>query len=159
MSPLIPADPPLFTIRTAKLQDLPHLQMICQQHGLGTIATVKDCSVAVNHKDIPVGFIHIEHVKDDDNPLANGAYVYPVAVYTSWQNLGVARALITHELAGAAELKLVACKPSQGFYPKVGFTPVSWDLIATRIAHDCDLCALRTECAPIPFILSDRLFS
>jgi predicted N-acetyltransferase YhbS len=125
--------------------------MICHEGGLARIEDFADTSVAVNDRDIPVGFIHIETVTDDTNPAANGAYVYPVAVFEAWRHQGVATALIEHEAKTAGKLRLVACKPSQGFYPKVGFKPIGWNLIAARIAHDCDLCVAREACKPIPF--------
>jgi predicted N-acetyltransferase YhbS len=148
---------PLFSIRPAEKRDLAYLQMICYESGLAVIEDLTDTSVAVNDRDTPVGFIHIETVADDANPAANGAYVYPVAVFEAWRHQGVASALIRHAAETMAEatgeLKLVACKPSQGFYPKAGFKPVSWNLIAARIARDCDLCVAREACAPIPFAL------
>ena len=143
----------LFTIRPARQGDLIYLQMICEEGNLGIIEAVDCCSVAVNSEDVPVGFIHIETV-DDENPATNAPYVYPVAVYTSWQHHGVARALIHHELQKTGELRLVACTASQGFYPKAGFKPVAWENIATRIARDCDSCPNRGTCDPIPFAIS-----
>ena len=141
----------LFTIRQAEERDLFYIQIICREQGLGIIDSITDISVAVNNQDLPVGFIHIETVDDDKDPGANGVYVYPVAVYGSWQHHGVATALVRHELSKTGELRLVACKSSQGFYPKVGFEPVSWELIAARIAHDCDVCGALDDCDPIPF--------
>jgi N-acetylglutamate synthase-like GNAT family acetyltransferase len=142
-------------IRPAEKRDLVYLRMICAEGGLALIESFADTSVAVNDEDIPVGFIHIETITDDANPAANGVYVYPVAVFEAWRHRGVARALVEHAARDAAvtsgELKLVACKPSRGFYPKVGFEPVGWDLIAARIAKDCELCADRKACAPVPF--------
>ena len=129
------------------------MQMICEEQGLGIIETADSSTVAVNEEDLPIGFIHIETV-DDENSTANGAYVYPVAVFGSWQCQGVATALIRHELKKAGELKLVACKPSQGFYPRIGFEIVAWERIAQRIARDCERCAIRDECNPVPFQIS-----
>jgi predicted N-acetyltransferase YhbS len=149
---------PLFTIRVAEERDLVYLQMICEEGGLAVTETVADSLVAVNDEDVPVGFIHIETVSDDANPAANGAYVYPVAVFEGWQHCGVARALIERvlEAAPADGLRLVACSPSRGFYPKVGFEPVGWERIAARIARDCELCAIRDACTPLPFIARPR---
>jgi predicted N-acetyltransferase YhbS len=143
---------PLFTVRPAETRDLVYLQMICEEGGLALIESVADSIVAVNDKDVPVGFIHIETVTDDVKPIANGAYVYPVAVFEAWQHNGVASALIDYALQEVEELKLVACKPSQGFYPRAGFEVAGWDLIAARIAYDCDRCVAREGCGPIPFI-------
>jgi N-acetylglutamate synthase-like GNAT family acetyltransferase len=58
---------------------------------------------------------------------------------------------VDRELADRGELKLVACKESQGFYPKAGFESVDWDVIAARIAWDCERCAAREACGPLPF--------
>ena len=140
----------LFTIRPAEIKDLAYLQIICEEQGLGKVESIDFTTVAVNEEDLPIGFIHIERINDED-PKANGAYVYPVAVLGSWQHHGVATALIRHELEKAGELKLVACSSSQGFYPRLGFEIVDWTHIAKRIAHDCDSCAAHEECDPIPF--------
>jgi N-acetylglutamate synthase-like GNAT family acetyltransferase len=148
----VSALPALFTIRTAEERDLGYLQMICDEGGLATIEDFADISVAVNAEDIPVGFIHIETVTDDENPVANGSYVYPVAVFEAWRHQGIATALIEHAAKTTGELKLVACRASRGFYPKAGFVTVDWNRIAARIARDCDLCAEREECAPVPFM-------
>jgi N-acetylglutamate synthase-like GNAT family acetyltransferase len=72
-------------------------------------------------------------------------------VYEAWQRNGVARALTQHALEATGELRLVACKPSRGFYPRAGFEVVDWDLIAARIAYDCDRCVARQACNPVPF--------
>jgi GNAT superfamily N-acetyltransferase len=144
---------PLFTIRPAEERDLVYLQMICEEGGLAPIEAVADATVAANDEDIPVGFIHIETVTDDADPAANGAYVYPIAVFEAWQRYGVATALIRHAAQAAGDLRLVACTPSQGFYPKVGFEPIGWEHIAARIERDCELCDLRDGCDPVPFIL------
>jgi predicted N-acetyltransferase YhbS len=127
--------------------------MICEEGGLALIESVAHTTVAVNDADEPVGFIRIETVSDAKNPAASGAYVYPVAVFESWRCHGVATALIQHEAAVRGELRLVACKSSQGFYPKAGCVPIDWDLIAARIARDCELCADCETCGPIPFAL------
>ena len=143
---------PLFSIRTAQQRDLAFLQLLCDEQGLAIIQSVADCRVAVNDEDEPVGFIHIETV-DDETVEKNGAYVYPVAVFESWQHYGVASALIEDAYSRVDALKLVACRPSQGFYPKAGFKPVGWELIAQRITRDCELCVAREACQPIPFML------
>ena len=140
-----------FTIRPAQERDLVYLQMICAEQGLGIIETTDNSTVAVNNEDVVVGFIHIETVDDDANPQANGAYVYPVAVFQAWQHHGVASALIKYEQQRVGELRLVACTSSQGFYPKVGFEPIGWESIAARIAQDCELCSQRDTCHPTPF--------
>ncbi|MDR1015153.1 MAG: GNAT family N-acetyltransferase [Coriobacteriales bacterium] len=143
-----------FAIRAAEERDLPYIQLICDEGGLASLTDVADVSVAVGDEGLPVGFIHIETVTDDTRPAANGAYVYPVAVLGAWQRRGVASALVAHAFEERGGLRLVACKPSQGFYPKVGFEPVPWERIAVRIARDCELCVAREACGPVPFALS-----
>jgi GNAT superfamily N-acetyltransferase len=147
---------PLFTIRAAEKRDLVYIQMICEEGGLVLIESIAELTVAVNEEDLPVGFIHIERVVDDANPAANGAYVYPIAVFEAWQRQGVATALIRHAAQVAGDLRLVACAPARDFYPRVGFEPLDWEHVAARIARDCELCSLRAPCAPTPFILRAR---
>jgi GNAT superfamily N-acetyltransferase len=141
-----------FTLRAAEERDLPFLQAICEESGLGCIEDVADCTVAVSADDEPVGFIHIEHVADAKKPAGDGAWVYPVAVFEAWQHRGVATALIEHELVRAGELRLVACRPSRGFYPKAGFRPLAWSRVATRISDDCKRCVARKACDPVPYV-------
>jgi GNAT superfamily N-acetyltransferase len=143
---------PLFTLRPAEPRDLSSLQAICEESGLGRIEDVANCTVAVDADDAPVGFIHIEHVEDADKPAGDGAWVYPVAVFESWQHRGVATALVEYELARTGELRLVACRPSRGFYPRAGFRPLAWSRVATRIGNDCKRCVARRACDPKPYV-------
>jgi GNAT superfamily N-acetyltransferase len=129
------------------------LQVICEEGGLARIEDCADCTVAVNKNNEPIGFIHIEYVKEVEKPEGNGAWVYPVAVCASWQHHGVATALIEHALLCEQELRLVACRSSRGFYPKVGFRPLAWSRVATRIAADCKRCPDRKTCDPQPYVL------
>jgi GNAT superfamily N-acetyltransferase len=149
---MTPQTTSLFQIRTAEPRDLCFLQMICEESGLGMFEDVADCTVAVNADDEPIGFIHIEHIVDTEKPAGDGAWVYPVAVLESWQHQGVATALIEHEFKAHAELRLVACRPSRGFYPKVGFRPLAWSRVATLIGNDCKRCAARKACDPQPYV-------
>jgi GNAT superfamily N-acetyltransferase len=144
----------LFDIRPACAKDLPLLQSLFVEDGMAQPSTAQLLAgtVAVNDDDEAVGFIQILEVSDDVNPAANGAYVYPVIVYQSWQHHGVGRALIDYELARHGTLKLVACNRSQRFYPKAGFEPLPWEQVAARVARDCELCPDLPTCHPQPFI-------
>jgi predicted N-acetyltransferase YhbS len=142
-----------FSIRLARLADLPYIRLICEDVGLGIVDTTTDVLVAVGEEDLPVGFIRIEVVCGDKNPQANGNYVYPVAVLADWQRHGVAQALVERAGESYGQLKLVACTESQGFYPKAGFAEMPMAEVAASIAHDCECCKrLGTECFPKAFI-------
>ncbi len=137
-----------YKIRPAKENDLTYINMICDEHGLGYIENIKKISVAVNEDDVPLGFIQIEQVDGDE-----GAYVYPVAVWATWQFQGVGSALVKYAEQQHGTLKLVACTESQDFYPRLGFEEISMEEIAATIAHDCQVCARKTTCTPKAFIL------
>jgi GNAT superfamily N-acetyltransferase len=107
-------------------------------------------TVAVNYAGETVGFIRVLEVHEGGP--GDGAYVYPVIVFKSWQGHGVGRALIEYELARHGALKLVACRASRGFYPRAGFVPLDWGEVASVIAHDCELCPLLPTCDPLPFV-------
>ncbi|MDR3052718.1 MAG: GNAT family N-acetyltransferase [Coriobacteriales bacterium] len=141
----------LFTLRPAQQRDSKYLQAICAQTDLGSPPDFANTTVAVNAENIPVGFIRIACI-DDETTAANGAYIYPVAVFENWQRHGVGQALVAHELAQRGALKLVACKPSRGFYKKGGFAPLAWSAVARQIAHDCEICPKAADCHPQPYI-------
>jgi predicted N-acetyltransferase YhbS len=144
----------LFTIRPAAERDLPLLTSLFAEDGMALPqrSELLSGTVAVNNDDEAVGFIRVLPIQDADNPAANGNYVYPVIVFVSWRKHGVATALIEYELARYHELKLVACRSSQGFYPRIGFEPLAWSEVANRIAHDCELCPDLPTCHPQPFV-------
>jgi N-acetylglutamate synthase-like GNAT family acetyltransferase len=146
-------------IRAAKERDLKAIAAIFASDGMvmpqageliGESAN-SHALVAVNNDDVPVGIIRILNVADPGNPAGDGAYVYPVIVHPAWQQRKVATALIKAAAEQFGVLKLVACKASQGFYPKVDFVPLDWSEVAFQIARDCDLCPDCPTCNPQPF--------
>ena len=141
----------LFEIRPARCDDLPYIKMMCDQAQMPMPEEYLAASVAVNDEDQPVGFIRILDITDDSNPNGLGAYIYPVVVFENWRHHGVAKALVDYELERFGSLKLVACRPSRGFYQRSGFEPEGWENIAALIAHDCDLCPDCETCDPQPF--------
>jgi GNAT superfamily N-acetyltransferase len=142
----------LFTIRAATACDLVYLMMICEDVGMPGFDDYKNNLVAVDKEDIPVGFIRILKVCDNDPPTGNGSFIYPVAVFRQWQGFGVGRALVDRALVLFGPLKLVACSTSQGFYERERFVKADWDVIAQVIAHDCDLCPQKdVSCTPQPY--------
>jgi predicted N-acetyltransferase YhbS len=167
----------LYTIREPKTRDLPAIATVFADNTMvmpcagelvvdadlpqsseqKRIARAKSSArshalVAVNSDDVAVGLIRVLEVTDKENSDGSGAYVYPVVVYRTWRRYGVATALINAALKQFGELKLVACNPSQGFYPKAGFEPLEWNRIAAQIARDCELCPDCATCEPKPFI-------
>lgn len=142
-------------IRKAKSSDLPQVQALFAEDGMGkpTLACCLQGYAAYNERGELVGFIRILKVQDTQNPQGDGCYVYPVIVYKSWQGYGVGSALINYAHKKFGELKLVACKASQDFYPKCGFEPLAWEEVAPRIAQDCDHCADLDSCKPKAYIL------
>ena len=144
-----------FMIRSAQDADVPYLLLLLRGENMPLMpdSDLLTSSVAVNDDDKPVGFIRILQVSDAQNPQASAAYVYPVAVFPEWRDLGVGRALISHAQKKYGELRLVACRASRAFYPKCGFQPISWKQIAASIARDCELCPDLPTCDPQPFAI------
>ena len=146
---------PVVTTRKVWESDLPALKLLYAEEGM-PLPAKKDllCGIAAaNDAGELVGFIRILTIDDDLSAEANGNYVYPIIVFKSWQGCGVGRALMqaAHEKCG--ELKLVACKSSQEFYPKCGLVPLDWDEVAQVIAFDCECCPDKPTCYPKPFVL------
>lgn len=141
----------LFSIRPVRSDDLPYIRMMCDQAQMPLPKDYLAGTIAVNDKDQPVGFIRILEVREDENPQGLGAYIYPVVVFENWRHQGVAKALVDYELQRYKTLRLVACRPSRGFYQRSGFEPEEWDNIAAVIAYDCELCPDCSSCDPQPF--------
>jgi len=150
----------LFSVRKACDDDLPGIEIISEDVGMPVIESAENTYVAVNDEDLPVGFIRIKLIDVEGGSgvgsSSQHAYVYPVAVLRSWQGYDVGTALIDVALEQYNELRLVACTPSHGFYPKLGFKKASWDEIAPEIANDCKVCPDADTCSPQPFIRGAR---
>ena len=154
MSPKTDND--LFSIRQAYIDDMPGIRYISDDVDMPVIESTVNTFVAVNYEDIPIGFIRIKLLDakgdTDEEPGSRHAFVYPVAVLSSWQGYDVGTALIDVALEKFGELRLVACTPSQGFYRRLDFKEASWDQIAPEIARDCNRCSSKDTCTPQPFI-------
>jgi len=154
MCPLAYSD--LFSIREACDDDLQGIDIISEDVDMPVIEDAENTLVAVNHEDLPVGFIRIKLIDLEGGagkgPGGQHAYVYPVAVLRSWQGYDVGTVLMDVALEKYGELRLVACTPSHGFYQRLGFRKASWDEIAPDIAHDCEVCPSADTCTPQPFI-------
>ena len=142
------------SVRKVWAKDLPYLKLLFAEDGMA-LPSKKELEsglAAVSERGELVGFIRILQVADEENPLGDGNYVYPVIVFKSWQGHGVGRALIeeAHRLYG--ELRLVSCLASRGFYPKCGFEPLAWEEVAHRVANDCKHCPDLSSCEPQAFI-------
>ncbi|MDR2109617.1 MAG: GNAT family N-acetyltransferase [Coriobacteriales bacterium] len=149
-----PRTEPLFTIRPAAERDEPYLEALFLFEEMPTLPLndLLTGSVAVNSDDEPVGFIRIFTVDDKEDPAKSGHYIYPVIVFEQWRHHGVAAALVDYELRRRGSLKLVACRPSRGFYERTGFAREDWSNIADPIAADCQRCPDQLSCDPVPYV-------
>ena len=138
----------LFTIRDAREADMPLLDAYAADAGMDAMPGPERIRVAVDAADTPVGFCRLQ---DDAEGIA---YVNPIVVYGPWRGYGVGRALIEDAHAEAGELRLIARGESAGFYRKLGFSDMPWGIADLAAAsEDCDRCAWRNECHPVPMRL------
>ena len=138
----------LFTIRDARAGDLALLDAYAAAAGMDAMPGPERIRVAVAGDDTPVGFCRLQ---DDDQGIA---YVNPIVVYETWRGFGVGRALIEDARAIAGELRLIARGESVGFYRALGFEDMPWEVADLAAAsEDCDRCAWRAECHPVPMRL------
>lgn len=136
-------DAPLFHIRPATQSDAPALAQLTWPEGMDNIIDIEKVTVAVNADDEVVGLIRIED--------AGGcAYVNPIVTYPSWRGHGVGEALMTLAIERFGEVRLVARGSSVGFYEKLGFENIPWEMVDTLISSDCEGCEMYEDCHPQP---------
>ena len=137
----------LFTMRPTKEDDLPYLQMMASGQEVGIPPNyLEGGTSAVNHEDIPVGYIHVEQTP-------KGPHVAPVVVFEHWRGIDVGTALMKHAFDEYGPLKLVSNGSSNGFYEKLGFEAVGWDEIEPSFQRDCLECPYYEQCGPKPYLL------
>ena len=137
-----------FTIRDAREEDLALIDMYAGWAGMDAMPGIERIRVAVNAQDQPIGFCRLQ---DDAEGIA---YVNPIVVYEPWRMHGVGRALIEDARAIAGELRLIARGESAGFYRTLGFENMPWEIADLAAAsEDCENCAYRAECHPVPMRL------
>ncbi|MDR2493101.1 MAG: GNAT family N-acetyltransferase [Coriobacteriales bacterium] len=141
----------LFSLRPAQLDDLPGIRVVSDDARMPAIESVAHCLVAVNDDDEAVGFIRLKLLPDPLDPALTVPYVYPVAVHSTWQGLGVGTALVKAAAQRYGQLRLVACSRSQGFYEQLGMARAPWESIAPEIAGDCTWCPDAAHCTPQPY--------
>ena len=138
----------LFTIRDARLLDMPLIDSYAAEAGMDRIPGPARVRVAVNANDEVVGFCRLQ---DDVNGIA---YVNPIVTYSAWRGYGVGKALIEDAREIAGELRLIARGTSEGFYRKLGFVEMPWSEVDLKAAEeDCDNCPYRDQCGPVPMKL------
>ena len=138
----------LFTIRDAREGDMPLVNSYAAMEGMDMIPSPERVRVAVDGDDLVVGFCRLQ---DDTDGIA---YVNPIVVYNLWRGQGVGRALIEDAHASAGELRLIARGGSVGFYRRLGFVDMSWEIADQAAAsEDCDGCPFREQCNPQPMRL------
>ena len=139
----------LFTIRNARLRDMPLIDSYAHAEGMDRIPGPARVRVAVNADDEVVGFCRLQ---DDANGVA---YVNPIVTSANWRGLGVGRALIADARARAGELRLISRGTSEGFYRALGFAEMGWDEVDLEAAsEDCHNCPYRAACGPVPMKLA-----
>ena len=140
----------LFTIRDARPGDMALVNGYAYAVGMDEMPGIERIRVAVDANDVPVGFCRLQ---DDAQGIA---YVNPIVVYGPWQGHGVGRALIEDARALAGELRLIARGESTGVYRALGFVEMPWEWADLSAAsEDCERCAWRAECGPVPMRLPE----
>ena len=135
----------LFTIRDAEERDMPNVQYYAALEGMDNLPGTELVRVAVNADDVPVGFCRLQA---DEQGIY---YVNPIVVCAPWRGFGVGRALIEDAVERAGELRLIARGESVGFYERLGFSPMPWNMVDLEAAsEDCENCFAREECHPVP---------
>lgn len=134
----------LFTLRDARAADKPTLDAYCIAEGMDVLPSVDLVRVAVNADDEIVGFIRIALSEE------GVAFVNPVITYDTWRGYGVGRALMDDALDLFGELRLVSRGTSIAFYEALGYERIPWDAVEMTLVEDCDGCAIREECGPVP---------
>ena len=138
----------LFTIRDAREGDMALIDAYALAEGMDHIPGPDRVRVAVNDDDAVVGFCRLQ---DDANGIA---YVNPIVTNAAWRGYGVGRALIADAREIAGELRLIARGTSVGFYRRLGFEDMPWEMTDQAAAsEDCDGCPYRVECGPVPMRL------
>lgn len=137
----------LFTLRPARVDDMPWLNAYCAAEGMANLDDSVDVTVAVNDADEPVGFIQIAYGS------RGVAHIYPIVVHPSWRGFDVGRTLIEDAHAHHGELRLVSRGSSIGFYERLGFVECPWDAIDNELTEGCVDCPMADECHPLPMWL------
>ena len=138
----------LFSIRDAREDDMPLVNSYAAMEGMDMMPSADRIRVAVEDNDLVVAFCRLQ---DDANGIA---YVNPIVVYDLWRGQGVGRALIEDARTSAGELRLIARGGSVGFYRRLGFVDMPWEIADQAAAsEDCDGCPYREQCNPQPMRL------
>ena len=134
----------LFTLRPAREEDTDTINAYASWEGMDNMPSMENITVAQSAAGNIVGFLRVAHG-------ANGvAHVNPVVTVSTWRGYGVGRALMDDALQRFGELRLVARGESVGFYEALGYAPLTWDDVDKAVVDDCDHCAMRAECGPVP---------
>ena len=139
----------LYRLRPTIKKDKKYLQMMCQGQEIGVPPNyMQGGTCAVNHDNVPVGYIHVEETE-------LGPHVAPVVVFENWHGHGVGTTLMKYAFEKYGALKLVSNGSSNGFYDKLGFVPIEWEQIEPAFQRDCLSCQYYEQCGPKPYMLSD----
>ena len=79
-------------------------------------------------------------------------YLRAMAVHTAWQGHGIGAQLVKRLVEGLNQMKVVARGPAAPFYEKLGFRPVSWEVIHEDMRRECLECSDLPTCKPVAMI-------
>jgi N-acetylglutamate synthase-like GNAT family acetyltransferase len=133
-----------FTIRDACDADKELIDYYAAVEGMDVIPGLDNVRVAVNADDVCIGFVRLNYNSQCV------AHINPVVVYEPWRRYGVGRALVQEACNREGEIRLVARGSSYAFYKALGFKDCPWKEIEPGVSEECDGCALRSECNPVP---------
>lgn len=134
----------LFTLRPACDEDAETINVYASWEGMDVMPSMENITVAESSSGDIVGFLRVARG-------VNGVmHVNPVVTVSTWRGYGVGRALMEDALDRFGELRLVSRGASVGFYQALGYEPLTWDDIDKAEVDDCDHCAMKQECNPLP---------
>lgn len=136
---------PEYLIRDCTEADMDLIRYLFSVEGFSDLQSPDGIRVAVTPDNTMYGACRLEEGSD-------GSWnVRPVVVFDVVQGKGVGAALLKDALRIRPDLRLVARGEIEGFYLKCGFERCGWDDIAPEYRAECEACADKAACAPLPF--------
>jgi N-acetylglutamate synthase-like GNAT family acetyltransferase len=77
-------------------------------------------------------------------------YLRPLVVDHDHHGKGIGKALVNHLVSQNLNLHVVARGSAIGFYQRIGFELMPWELVPDRYRQECDLCPDIDSCQPSP---------